>query len=89
MKAKLFVQVADVTHHELLAHLCYTHLAMEAFALATPRQLPVNHPLYRLLRPHFRFLLAINTRGNAILLGEGAAIDTMMAPTRPAAIWRL
>jgi arachidonate 15-lipoxygenase len=85
MKAKLFVQVADVTHHELLAHLCYTHLAMEAFALATPRQLPVNHPLYRLLRPHFRFLLAINTRGNAILLGEGAAIDTMMAPTRPAA----
>jgi arachidonate 15-lipoxygenase len=85
MKAKLFVQVADVTHHELLAHLCYTHLAMEAFALATPRQLPVNHPLYRLLRPHFRFLLAINTRGNAILLGEGAAIDDMMAPTRAAA----
>ncbi len=85
MKAKLFVQVADVTHHELLAHLCYTHLAMEAFAIATPRQLSVNHPLYRLLRPHFRFLLAINTRGNAILLGEGAAIDNMMAPTRPAA----
>jgi arachidonate 15-lipoxygenase len=85
MKAKLFVQVADVTHHELLAHLCYTHLAMEAFAMATPRQLPINHPLYRLLRPHFRFLLAINTRGNAILLGEGAAIDNLMAPTRPAA----
>ncbi len=85
MKAKLFVQVSDVTHHALVAHLCYTHLAMEAFAIATPRQLPVNHPLYRLIRPHFRFLLAINTRGNAILLGEGAAIDNMMAPTRPAA----
>ena len=86
MRAKLFVQVADITQHELLTHLCYTHLAMEAFAIATPRRLPSNHPVYRLLKPHFRFLLAINTRGNAILLGEGAAIDTLMAPTREASI---
>lgn len=82
MQAKLFVQVADVTYHELITHLCRTHLSMEAFAIATPRQLSVNHPLYRLLRPHFQFLLAINTRGNAVLLSEGAAIDQLMAPTR-------
>ncbi|MBU7587476.1 MAG: lipoxygenase, partial [Nostoc sp. TH1S01] len=82
MRAKLYFQTADVTHHELITHLCYTHLAMEAFTIATPRQLPSNHPLYRLLRPHLQFLLAINTRGNAILLGEGAAIDNLMAPTR-------
>ena len=86
MRAKLFVQVADITQHELLTHLCYTHLAMEAFAIATPRRLPSNHPVYRLLKPHFRFLLAINTRGNAILLGQGAAIDALMAPTREASI---
>ncbi len=86
MRAKLYVQVADVTHHELIAHLGDTHLAMEAFAIATPRQLPVNHPLYRLLKPHFQFLLAINTRGNTILLGEGAAIDDLMAPTRVASL---
>jgi len=84
--AKLFVQVADVTHHELISHLCDTHLAMEAFAIATPRQLPTTHPLYRLLRPHFQFLLAINNRGNIVLLGEGAAIDNLMAPTRKASI---
>jgi arachidonate 15-lipoxygenase len=82
MRAKLFVQVADVTQHELITHLCYTHLAMEAIAISTPRQLPENHPVYRLLRPHLKFLLAINTRGNAILLSEGAAIDNLMAPTR-------
>ncbi|MBW4537849.1 MAG: lipoxygenase [Myxacorys chilensis ATA2-1-KO14] len=82
MRAKLYVQVADVTQHELVTHLGFTHLAMEAFAIATPRRLPSNHPLHRLLRPHFKFLLAINTRGNAILLGEGAAIDNLMAPTR-------
>jgi arachidonate 15-lipoxygenase len=86
MRAKLYVQVADVTQHELITHLCFTHLAMEAFAIATPRRLPSEHPLYRLLRPHFRFLLAINTRGNEILLGEGAAIDTLMAPTRPVSL---
>jgi len=86
MRAKLFTQVADLTHHELIAHLGETHLAMEAFAIATPRQLPANHPVYRLLKPHFQFLLAINTRGNEILLGEGAAIDNLMAPTREASI---
>lgn len=86
MRAKLFVQVADVTHHELIVHLCDTHLAMEAFAIATARQLPTSHPLYRLLHPHFQFLLAINNRGNTILLGEGAAIDNLMAPTRQASI---
>lgn len=82
MRAKLFVQVADVTYQELVDHLCHTHLAMEVFAIATSRQLPHTHPLYQLLKPHFRFLLAINTRGNVILLGKGAAIDKLMALTR-------
>lgn len=86
MRAKLYVQVADITHHELITHLGDTHLAMEAFAIATPRQLPVNHPVYRLLKPHFQFLLAINTRGNEVLLGKGGAIDDLMAPTRVASI---
>ena len=86
MQAKLCAQTADLTYHELIVHLCDTHLAMEAFAIATPRQLPTTHPVYRLLRPHFRFLLAINTRGNTILLGEGAAIDNLMAPTRAASL---
>jgi len=86
MRAKLMVQCADLTHHELIAHLGDTHLAMEAFAIATPRHLPQNHPLYRLLKPHFRFLLAINQRGNQLLLGEGAAIENLLAPTREASI---
>jgi len=82
MRAKLYFQVADITHHELIDHLCYTHLILEAFAIATPRQLPENHPLYRLLRPHFQFLLAINGRVEPVLLGEDAAIGKLMAQTR-------
>ncbi|MFM7406754.1 MAG: lipoxygenase family protein [Cuspidothrix sp.] len=81
MRAKLYVQTADATHHELIAHLTYTHLAMEALAIATPRQLPYNHPVYQLLSPHFKFLIAINNRGNSILLAEGGAIDNLIALT--------
>lgn len=81
MRAKLYVQVADITHQELIAHLCYTHLAMEAFAIATPRQLPQSHPIYQLLSPHFQFLLAIDTRGNRLLLGESGAVEKLLAPT--------
>jgi arachidonate 15-lipoxygenase len=81
MQAKLYLQTADATHHELIAHLTYTHLAMEALAIATPRQLPYNHPVYQLLSPHFKFLIAINNRGNSILLAPGAAIDNLIATT--------
>ncbi|WP_313954453.1 lipoxygenase family protein [Anabaena subtropica] len=81
-RAKLYVQSADATHHELFSHLSYTHLAMEVLAIATPRQLPSNHPFYQLLSPHLQFLLAINQRGNQILLQEGSAISSLMAPVR-------
>ncbi|MTJ14048.1 lipoxygenase [Anabaena sp. UHCC 0187] len=77
MRAKLYVQTADATHHQLIAHGTYTHLAMEALAIATPRQLPYNHPVYQLLSPHFQFLIAINNRENSIL----SAIDHLIAPT--------
>ncbi|MEI6442608.1 MAG: lipoxygenase family protein [Nostocales cyanobacterium ELA583] len=77
MRAKLYVQTADATHHQLFANWTYTHLAMEALAIATPRQLPYNHPVYQLLSPHFQFLMAINNRGNSIL----SAIDNLIAPT--------
>ncbi|HLO88453.1 MAG TPA: lipoxygenase family protein [Nostocaceae cyanobacterium] len=80
-KAKLYFQIADATHHELISHLCYTHLAMEALAIATPRQLPSNHPVYQLLSPHFQFLLAINHQANKVLLSAGAATENLLAPT--------
>jgi arachidonate 15-lipoxygenase len=86
MRAKLMVQAADMTHHELITHLGETHLTVEAFAIATPRHLPPSHPLYRLLKPHFQFLLAINTRGNEVLLSSQGAIAKLLAPKRPRAL---
>lgn len=81
MKAKLYFQTADATHGELIAHLSYTHLAMEALAIATPRQLPNNHPVYQLLSPHFKFLIAINKSVNAVFLSPTSAVTNIMAGT--------
>jgi arachidonate 15-lipoxygenase len=67
--AKLCVQIADANHHEMISHLCYTHLVMEPFAITTARQLGKNHPLGLLLRPHFRFLLANGELARSRLLG--------------------
>lgn len=77
-KAKLYFQSADATHHQLISHLCYTHLAMEAFAIATARQLPNNHPVFSLLSPHFQFLIAINHQ----LLAPSSDLTELIAPNK-------
>lgn len=60
MFAKTVVHIADANYHEAVSHLARTHLFVGAFVMATHRQLPPNHPLSLLLRPHFAGTLAIN-----------------------------
>ncbi len=48
---------------------------MEAYAVGTQRNLPDPHPIYKLLRPHFRYTMAINTRARATLINPGGIID--------------
>lgn len=79
--AKLAVQVADASHHELYAHLGRTHLVMEAVALATHRQLANDHPLSVLLRPHVEFTLPINHSAATSLIAPGGAIDLIFGAT--------
>ena len=55
--AKLFVRHADFLH-QFVVHMLYCHLAMEPFVVATMRQLPQAHPVYKLLKPHFRLLFS-------------------------------
>ncbi|PTL84562.1 lipoxygenase family protein [Vitiosangium sp. GDMCC 1.1324] len=68
--ARLFVQVADGYYHEMISHLGLTHLLVEAFVMATARQLAPEHPLNVLLTPHFQGTLAINN----------AAVESLIAP---------
>ncbi|WP_437585891.1 lipoxygenase family protein [Sorangium sp. So ce1000] len=84
--AKLHVQVADGNYHELISHLGQTHLVLEAFAMATPRQLAPEHPINVLLTPHFQGTLAINGAGEAELIAPGGPVDNLLAGTLASSI---
>jgi arachidonate 15-lipoxygenase len=77
--AKLFVQVADGTWHEMISHLGLTHLLLEAFVMATSRQLAPEHPLNVLLSPHFQGTLAINNAAVVSLIAPEGFVDRLLA----------
>ncbi len=79
--AKLVVQVADCSYHELFVHLAGTHLVSEAIAIATRRNLANVHPLWSLLVPHFEGTLFINNMAVKTLINEGGPIDAFFGST--------
>lgn len=48
---------------------------MEVYSIATRRNLPDPHPIFKLLVPHFRYTMAINSRARDSLINEGGSID--------------
>jgi len=79
--AKAAVVAADMTMHEVVSHLTMTHLFIEPFVIATERRLPVGHPVYRLLKPHFEGTLFINDLAAKVLVAPGGAVDQIVALT--------
>ncbi|XP_029984476.1 hydroperoxide isomerase ALOXE3-like [Sphaeramia orbicularis] len=73
--AKMFVKNADLMDHQAVHHLMNTHFLAEAYCVATHRCLPVVHPIYKLLIPHFRYTLPINTGGRLNLFGPEGALS--------------
>jgi arachidonate 15-lipoxygenase len=79
--AKLCVQIADANHHEMITHLCRTHLVIETIAVVTARALAHNHPLNVLLHPHSRFTLNYNDGVRKTLISPGGPTDKFLAGT--------
>lgn len=80
-KAKICVSCADANHHEGVSHLARTHLLIEPIVVATHRVLGENHPVGKLLIPHFEGTLNINSEAQKKMLRKGFAIDRVMAGT--------
>lgn len=78
--AKLWFNNADAAYHESIAHLGFTHLVMGGISIAAHRELSTRHPIFKLLAPHFLYMISINFSGMGILLGKGAFFDKFMNP---------
>ncbi|KAL2332253.1 hypothetical protein Fmac_019834 [Flemingia macrophylla] len=73
--AKAYVVVNDSCYHQLVSHWLNTHAVVEPFILATNRHLSVVHPIYKLLHPHYRDTMNINSLARVKLVNDGGIIE--------------
>nr|XP_021483194.1 arachidonate 12-lipoxygenase, 12S-type isoform X3 [Meriones unguiculatus] len=77
--AKIWVRSSDFQLQELQFHLLHTHLVAEVIAVATMRCLPGLHPVFKLLVPHIRYTMEINTRSRTQLISDGGIFDQVVS----------
>ncbi|CAO2172364.1 unnamed protein product [Urochloa humidicola] len=78
--AKAYANVNDYCWHQLISHWLNTHAVMEPFVIATNRQLSVTHPVYKLLLPHYRDTMNINSNARQMLVNAGGIFETTVFP---------
>ncbi|KAI3688229.1 hypothetical protein L1987_81940 [Smallanthus sonchifolius] len=74
--AKAHVLAHDSGYHQLVSHWLRTHGATEPYIIATNRHLSKMHPIQRLLCPHLRYTMQINSLARLALINAGGTIDT-------------
>lgn len=83
LAAKIYTRCSEGNAHQMVTHALRTHFVMEPFVMATMRNLSDQHPVYKLLRRHFRYTLAINEGARVTLLAEGGVFDDFIATGGP------
>ncbi|KAG1327195.1 Lipoxygenase [Cocos nucifera] len=80
--AKAHVGAHDSGYHELLTHWLRTHCCVEPYIIAANRQLSAMHPIYRLLHPHFRYTMEINSLARRYLISAAGIIESSFSPRK-------
>jgi hypothetical protein len=83
LAAKIYLRCSEGNTHQMVGHALRTHFIAEPFVMATMRDLPDPHPVYKLLRRHFRYTLAINEGARQGLLAAGGVFDDLIATGGP------
>lgn len=78
--AKAVFGANDAGAHQLVSHWLRTHACMEPFIMATRRHLSAAHPLYKLLLPHTRATMQINSQARSSLVNAGGVIERTFSP---------
>jgi hypothetical protein len=68
--AKMCSQISDWMRHEVTVHLTHCHFIEEATIVAAHRAFPTNHPVYRLLEPHWLKTLSLNAAARSTLVPQ-------------------
>eukprot|EP00111_Clytia_hemisphaerica_P017039 TCONS_00050503-protein len=76
--AKFWFGVADSNYHEPVTHLMETHMVAGDFITCFHHSISPSHPIYKLLLPHFIFLLHINTKGLPVLTGATGTFNKVL-----------
>ncbi|XP_042514700.1 linoleate 13S-lipoxygenase 2-1, chloroplastic-like [Macadamia integrifolia] len=80
--AKSHVCAHDSGYHELVSHWLRTHCCTEPYIIAANRQLSAMHPIYRLLHPHFRYTMKINSLARLALINANGIIESSFSPRK-------
>lgn len=78
--AKMCINATDSHYQAIYSHLVQTHFLLESLTLSMHRQLPPNHPVYKLLIPHFRFTVPAGQMGRDLLVnGDDSIFSKILA----------
>ncbi|GLC42158.1 hypothetical protein PLESTM_001298500 [Pleodorina starrii] len=65
---------------QLVSHWLRTHSVLEPFYIAMRRNISVMHPVHKLMAPHFRYTMNINSNARSSLVNAGGIIERSFTP---------